>query len=32
MMTIIDYGADNIKEIKNMLRELGVECKITSDK
>lgn len=32
MITIIDYGAGNIKSIKNMLKKIGVQSQISSDK
>ena len=32
MITIIDYGAGNIKSIQNMLKKLGVDSELTSDK
>lgn len=32
MITIIDYGAGNLGSIQNMLKKIGVESKITSDK
>lgn len=32
MITIIDYGAGNIKSIKNMLKKIGVRSQISSDK
>jgi glutamine amidotransferase len=32
MITIIDYGAGNIKSIKNMLKKIGVRSQISSNK
>lgn len=32
MITIIDYGAGNIKSIQNMLKKLGVDSELTNDK
>lgn len=32
MITIIDYGAGNIKSIRNMLKRIGVPSTITADK
>jgi len=31
MITIIDYGAGNIKSIKNMLKKIGIESQISRD-
>ena len=30
MITIVDYGAGNIKSIRNMLKKIGVESIISS--
>lgn len=31
MITIIDYGAGNIKSVRNMLKKIGVESELTND-
>ena len=31
MITIVDYGMGNLGSVKNMLKRIGSECKITSD-
>jgi imidazoleglycerol phosphate synthase glutamine amidotransferase subunit HisH len=30
MLTIIDYNAGNIASIQNMLKKIGIKCKISS--